>query len=78
MDTSRLTLRLPIKDLEFAREYARRHRLTLTELFDRYLQRLRFEEDGEIHPEVARISGLVPAEVEAEAEYRDHLLAKPR
>jgi len=76
MDTSRLTLRLPVKDLEFAREYARRHRLTLAELFDRYLQGLRFEEEAEIHPEVTRISGLVPAE--AEAEYRDHLLAKHR
>lgn len=78
MATTKLTVRLPAKDLEFARQYARRHQLTVAELFDRYLKRLQDEVSEEIHPEVSKISGLIPPDVDAEAEYRDHLLAKHR
>ena len=76
MDTAKLTVRLPKADIEFAKRYARAHRLTLTELIDRYFRRLRSQEEGEIHPEVERISGLVPAEVDAEARFHEHLLKK--
>ena len=33
---------------------------------------------GAIHPEVEKISGLIPATVEAKTEYRDHVLEKQR
>lgn len=33
---------------------------------------------GAIHPEVERISGLIPPEVDARAEYREHALGKHR
>lgn len=36
------------------------------------------DERRDIHPDVLAISGLVPAEVDAEAEYRAHLLRKHR
>ena len=36
------------------------------------------DERRDIHPDVLTISGLVPAEVDAEAEYRDYLLLKHR
>ena len=78
MDTAKLTVRLPKADIEFAKRYARAHRLTLTELIDRHFRRLCSQEDGEIHPDVERISGLVPADVDAEAEYHEHLLKKHR
>lgn len=72
MDTAKLTVRLPKKDLEFAKKYAQEHRMTVTELIDRYLRRLQVESPGAIHPEVERMSGLVPAEVDAEVLYHDH------
>jgi uncharacterized protein DUF6364 len=77
MDTAKLTVRLPKNDLEFAKQYAQAHRITVTELIDRYLRSLQAGV-GAIHPEVERISGLIPADVDARAEYREHLLEKYR
>src|SRR3954462_4175960 len=41
METAKLTVRLPKTDLDFAKEYAQAHRITVTELIDRYLRSLR-------------------------------------
>lgn len=77
METAKLTVRLPKSDLEFAKQYAEAHRITVTELIDRYLRSLR-SGSGAIHPEVERISGLIPSEVDAVGEYREHVEAKHR
>ena len=74
METVKLTVRLPKRDLEFARKYAQEHRITVTELIGRYLRRLQTERPSAIHPEVERISGLVPGDVDVEALYH----ARPR
>jgi Family of unknown function (DUF6364) len=47
-----LTVRLPKDDLEFVKRYARTHRVTVTELIDRYLRQLRGQAVSPIHPEV--------------------------
>lgn len=78
METAKLTVRLPKEDIEFAKRYARDHRLTLTELIDRHFRQLRSQSDVDIHPEVQKISGLVPPHVDAEAEYHAHLMKKHR
>jgi hypothetical protein len=77
METVKLTVRLPKRDLEFAKQYARSHRITVTELIDRYLRSLQAG-SGAIHQEVEKISGLIPAEADARAEYREHILRKHR
>jgi hypothetical protein len=77
METVKLTVRLPKNDLDFAKQYAQAHRITVTELIDRYLRSLRGG-TGVIHPEVEKISGLIPATVDAKADYRDHALEKHR
>lgn len=78
METVKLTVRLPKKDLDFAKRYAQEHRITVTELIDRYLQRLQAGQVMAIHPEVERISGLIPSEIDAEALYHEHLMSKHR
>ncbi|HEX4964807.1 MAG TPA: DUF6364 family protein [Thermoanaerobaculia bacterium] len=78
MEIAKLTIRLPKTDLDFAKAYAQAHRITVTELVDRYLRSLRGRTGGAIHPEVERIAGLVPPEVDARAEYREHALGKHR
>jgi uncharacterized protein DUF6364 len=78
METAKLTVRLPKKDLEFAKKYAQEHRITVTELIDRYLRRLQTEHPAGIHPEVEKISGLVPPDVDAEAMYREDLIKRYR
>ena len=77
METVKLTVRLPKSDLEFAKQYAQAHRITVTELIDRFLRSLRGG-TGEIHPEVEKITGLISADVDAKAEYREHVLGKYR
>jgi hypothetical protein len=74
----KLTVRLPREDLEFAKRYAADHGTTVTDVIDRYLRRLREQVEEEIHPDVERISGLVPADVDARQLYREHVLAKHR
>lgn len=78
METTKLTVRLPREDVEFAKRYAREHGITVTALIDRYFSRLRTGHWGPIHPEVERISGLVPEDVDAREFYRSHLLEKHR
>jgi hypothetical protein len=77
METVKLTVRLPKNDLDFAKQYAQAHRITVTELIDRYLRSLRGGTSA-IHPEVERISGLMPATVDARADYRQHALEKQK
>lgn len=75
METIKLTIRLPKDDLDFAKQYAQAHRITMTELIDRFLKSLRGGA-GAVHPEVEKISGLIPGTVDARAEYRQHVLEK--
>ena len=77
METVKLIVRLPKNDLDFAKEYAQAHGITVAELIDRYLRSLR-SGTGAIHPEVERISGLIPATVDAKADYRAHIMEKHR
>ncbi len=77
-ETTKLTVRLPKRDVEFAKAYAQAHRLTVTEVIDRYLRRMRSRELRSLSSEVESITGLVPADVSAEAEHRKHLETKHR
>ena len=72
-DTTKLTVRLPRQDVEFAKSYAKAHGLTVTEVIDRYLRRMRALEEQEPSPELDFLTGLVPADVDAENEYRRHV-----
>lgn len=75
-DTTKLTIRLPREDVEFAKAYAKAHGLTVTEMIDRYLRSLRAASAGELSPEIDAISGLVPSDVDAESEHRLHVRGK--
>lgn len=78
MSTTKLTVRLPERDLEFAKRYAQEHRITVTELIDRYFRQLRALQESSIHPEVEKISGLIPADIDAKALYHEHVARKHR
>jgi hypothetical protein len=74
-DTTKLTIRLPREDVDFAKSYAKAHGVSVTEMIDRYLRRLRSAQQSS-GAEVAQITGLVPADVDGVSEYRQHLLDK--
>ncbi len=76
-ETTKLTIRLPREDVAFAKAYAQAHGVTVTEVIDRYLRRMRtLESRATPGPEVEAISGLVPSDVDVEAEYLNHLRGK--
>ncbi|MEN9727873.1 MAG: hypothetical protein RL434_2239 [Pseudomonadota bacterium] len=74
-DTAKLTIRLPREDLDFAKTFAKAHGVSVTEVIDRYLRLLRHQvvKPG---PEVLRITGLIPDDVDGVDEYQRYLHEK--
>lgn len=75
-ETTKLTIRLPRQDVEFAKAYAKAHNLSVTEVIDRYLRRIRAIEGRAPSMALESITGLVPDDVDAVAEHRRHLISK--
>jgi len=75
-ETTKVTVRLPKQDVEFAKAYAKAHGMSMTEVIDRHLRRLRALERHAPSAELEAITGLIPADVDAEQAYRDHLRDK--
>ena len=78
VETQKLTVRLPVDDITYLKGYARKRGITVTEALHRYLVRLRDLESVEIHPEVSRLSGLAPADIDAQKTHVIHLEEKHR
>ncbi|MFN2343928.1 MAG: DUF6364 family protein [Desulfonatronovibrio sp.] len=75
MQTSKLTIRLPKDDLEFAKEYARQHGVSLTQLVNRYFQSIQNATQNVTHAEVQKITGLIPQDIDLN-EYLQHIEKK--
>ncbi len=73
---TRLTIRLPKRDVEFAKGYAKAHGISMAELVDRYVFRIRALGNNAPALESDAISGLIPSDVEAKSEYRQHIRGK--
>ena len=69
MATRKLTIRLPEEDIDFAKEYAARHSMTMTELIDRYLKKLQKLPERDLSPEILRFSGIIPETPEPRGDY---------
>jgi hypothetical protein len=78
MPNATLTVSLPPEEAAFLEAYAKERGVTAADLVSRYVQRLRTVAGRGIHPEVRALSGIIPAQVDVEAEYRHHLLEKHR
>ena len=69
MPTRKLTVRLPEEDIEYAKNYALNHGITLTELIDRYFKKLRLSASEELHPDILRFSGIIPSDIDSRNDY---------
>ncbi len=76
MNDAKMTVRLPVAELEFAKSYARRSGFSLTALISRYLARLQTLTEGEMPAEIKTIAGIVPPKVDARAEYHARHMRK--
>lgn len=75
-DTTRLTIRLPQRDVLFVKEYARAHGLTVSEVIGRHIRCVRELEQRSPSLALEAITGLVPSDVGVKEEYRRHLEGK--
>jgi predicted DNA binding CopG/RHH family protein len=78
MSTRKLTIRLPEEDIEFAKEYALRNGISVTEMIDRYLKNLRNQVRNELHPDIQRFSGIISDNIDVKTAYHDALEEKHR
>ena len=78
MPSAELTLQLPAEEIEFLNSYAQEHGTTVAEIVARYVKRLKSAERKPLHQDIVNITGLVPRQVDAETEHRQHLLDKHR
>lgn len=69
-DTTKLTLRLSREKAAFAEAYAKTHGLSVSELIGRYLRRMAARHEQTPVRGLETIAGLVPREVDAQAESR--------
>jgi hypothetical protein len=76
MPTAELTVQLPAEEIEFLKAYAQEHGTTAAELLERYVKRLKANGRHRLHPDIVNLTGLVPADLDVTAEYRQHLLDK--
>jgi len=76
MTESKLTVRVPRKTIERARDYAQRHGTTLTRLITAYLENLN-EPAPQLSPLVGQLMGSLPPDVSVD-DYRAYLKAKYR
>uniref|UniRef100_UPI004055CA3B DUF6364 family protein n=1 Tax=Candidatus Electronema sp. TaxID=2698783 RepID=UPI004055CA3B len=76
MNTDSLTVNLPVNEIEFIKKYAERHKVTISELIDRYVKHLQFLQKSEIHPDLARISGILPDKLDVMDAYCQHVMEK--
>ena len=77
MNTAELTIRLPTEEATFLERYAQQHQTTVDELIASYAKRLKGRATPLLHPDIVKITGLVPADWDARAAYHQHTLKKP-
>lgn len=78
METNKLTVRLPADEIRFVKEFAKCHGMTVTEVIHRYFTRLQASHQYPIHPEIAKLTGSIPSNIDAKYEYHQHLDDKHR
>ena len=71
IETSKLTIRLPVEDVDFVKRYAKANGLSVTEVIDRYLRRMRLLSSEATPAALDEITGLLPADMNADADMRE-------
>lgn len=75
-ESTKLTIRLPASDVAFAKQYAKEHGITVTAVIDRYLRQMRELQAYSPSARLESITGLIPDDIDAKAEFREHALRK--
>ena len=75
MKTTELKVQLPEDEVHFLESYARQHAISVAELLTRYARRLHPRAS---HPANIKLTGTIPADIDATEEYLQHVERKHR
>jgi hypothetical protein len=76
MNTDILTIQLPTDEISFLRQYAERHKITISELIDRYAKFLQVPQKYDLHPDIQKITGIIPKDIDTEKIFYQHSMEK--
>ena len=76
IETSKLTIRLPVEDIVFVKRYAKANGLSVTEVIDRYLRRMRLLDSEAPPAALDEITGLLPPDIDVSTEIDERRLSK--
>ena len=76
MNTDILTIQLPTDEIIFLRQYAERHSITISELIDRYARGLLVSQTYDLHPDIPKITGIIPKNIDTDEIFYQHSMEK--
>ncbi len=76
MTTKKLQVELSADDVEFVESYAEKHGKSVAEVLAQYIQRLKSRQSPALHPDVKKITGILPAELDVASDYHQHIVEK--
>jgi Family of unknown function (DUF6364) len=76
MNTDILTIQLPTDEIIFLRQYAERHSITISELIDRYARGLLVSQTYDLHPDIQKITGIIPKNIDTDEIFYQHSMEK--
>ncbi len=76
MNTNSVTIQLPTDEISFLQQYAARHSITMSELIDRYARLLQVSQKYDIHPDIQKMTGIIPKDVAVEEIFYHHVMEK--
>ena len=78
MPTSRLTISLPESEIDYIKTYAKKNRISVSQLVDRWIKSLKAapKEKTALHPDIKKFTGIIPRSIEADEVYADYVMDK--
>jgi hypothetical protein len=71
-----LQVELPEEDVNFMESYARKQGKSVAEFIEQYIQQLQTRNAGSLHPEVTRMTGILPKDLNVKSEYYEYIREK--
>jgi len=72
MNTAELTIQLPENEIKFLKRYAEYQGITISELINRYVKGLQVSQKSRIHPDILKITGIIPQDIDVETDFLKH------
>ncbi len=76
MTTAPLTVNLPKNEIDFLKNYAQKHNLSISQLIDRWVKSLKEKPNIPIHPDIEKLTGIIPSDLDYRAVYYDGMMEK--